>query len=109
MPRIHYVYIMASASGTLYIGMTGDLAGRVGQHKAGRIPGFTRQYTVNRLVYWETYPDKSQAFARERALKGWRRARKVELIDAVNPTWKDLAEEAYRMDTRTTQRYVTEN
>jgi putative endonuclease len=106
MPRTHYVYIMASASGTLYIGMTCDLAGRVSQHKAGLIPGFTKQYEVNRLVYWETYPDKAQAFARERALKGWRRARKVDLIEAVNPKWKDVAEEAYGVDPRTTQRCV---
>jgi putative endonuclease len=85
-------YIMASRTGTLYIGSTSEFYVRVMQHKAGEIEGFSRTYKCNRLVYYETYDDARKAVGRERQLKGWRRAKKIALIESVNPRWKDLAE-----------------
>jgi putative endonuclease len=90
--REFFVYVMASRSGVLYIGVTGDLERRVAEHKAKVIPGFTSQYNVNRLVYVETYPDATSAIAREKQLKTWRREKKVGLITAQNPEWRDLSE-----------------
>jgi putative endonuclease len=85
------VYIMASRSKTIYIGVTSNLAERVQQHKAKKHRGFTASYNVDRLVYWEELPDISAAIAREKALKGWKRERKVRLIEESNPSWEDLA------------------
>ena len=87
----YYVYILASISGVLYIGVTGFLMSRVLQHKAADSPSFTRKYRVNRLVYFETFQYVNNAIARETELKDWRRARKVELIEKDNPAWEDLA------------------
>lgn len=86
------VYLMASPTGTLYIGMTGDLYVRVMQHKAGEIEGFTKTYHCNRLVYYEIYDNVHRAISREKQLKGWSRAKKIALIESKNPRWKDLAE-----------------
>jgi putative endonuclease len=89
--RLYYVYILASRrNGTLYIGVTSDLARRVGQHKRGDVPGFTRRYGVATLVYYETYEDVGEAIAREKQLKGWNRAWKLKLIEAGNPHWDEL-------------------
>jgi len=85
------VYILASRSRVLYTGVTNDLARRVQEHKQGLIPGFTQQYRVTRLVYFEQFGDIPAAIAREKQIKGWVRARKLELIEARNPTWDDLA------------------
>lgn len=86
-----YVYILASRyRGTMYVGVTNDLARRVYEHKSGVVPGFTRRYKVNRLVYFEAYASILEARARERALKRWRREWKFELIEAQNPDWRDL-------------------
>ena len=90
---VYYVYILASKSRCLYIGVTSDLVNRVGQHK-GLLPhekGFTSLYHVNRLVYFEETNDVHAALAREKQLKGWSRDKKKALVSDVNPTWRDLA------------------
>jgi putative endonuclease len=92
MPRTYYVYVLASRSRTLYIGVTRDLVRRVRQHKARLVPGFTRQYFVHRLVYMETASTPRDAIAREKQLEGWTRRKKLALIEAANPDWADLAE-----------------
>jgi putative endonuclease len=89
-----FVYILASErNGTLYIGVTNDLLRRVGEHKGKLVPGFTRRYGVDRLVYVEEYLSILDARARERALKRWRRAWKVQLIEKENPEWNDLSDD----------------
>jgi putative endonuclease len=88
----YWVYIMASLSGTLYIGITGKFHSRVLQHKAGEVEGFSRQYKCNRLVYYESLDDVKKAIGREKQLKGWRRSKKIALIERMNPRWEDLAE-----------------
>jgi putative endonuclease len=89
--RTYYVYIMASRSRVLYAGVTNDLARRVNEHKRGLNAGFTSRYRVTRLVYFEEFADIRDAIAREKAIKGWRRSRKISLVEARNPTWEDLA------------------
>lgn len=85
------MYILASRSRVLYVGVTNDLARRVNEHKKSLIPGFTQKYRVTRLVYFEQFDDIREAIAREKQIKGWVRARKIKMIDARNPTWDDLA------------------
>jgi putative endonuclease len=94
VPKDHeyWVYIMASASGTLYVGMTNDLGVRVRQHKAEDIEGFSKRYHCHRLVYYESYDWVHRAIGREKQLKGWRRSKKIALIESKNPRWKDLSE-----------------
>jgi putative endonuclease len=75
--RQFWVYIIASASGTLYTGITGNLFKRVMQHKAGEVEGFIRQYKCTRLVYFESFESARNAIAREKQLKGWRRSKKL--------------------------------
>ena len=87
----YHVYIMASITGVLYVGVTGFLVSRVLQHKTGQTDGFTRRYRVHKLVYYETFQYVNNAIARETEIKKWRRAKKVALIDAQNPNWMDLA------------------
>lgn len=89
--RHYYVYILASLSGTLYIGITSNLEKRMVEHKEGLVPGFTKQYSVHRLVYFESYDEVRNAIHREKQLKGWRREKKIALIQSKNPSWKDLA------------------
>jgi putative endonuclease len=91
--RQYYVYIMTNHSGTLYTGMTNDLIRRVGEHKCKEIRGFTARYNITRLVYYEETPDVRSAIAREKQIKGWVRAKKVALIEAANPRWRDLSAE----------------
>jgi putative endonuclease len=98
MPRerkYYCVYIMGSLSGTLYIGVTGNLHRRVFQHKFHHFEGFTARYGVTRLLYWESYDEVYKAVARETQLKGWTRAKKISLIVRRNPSWIDLAAEWY--------------
>ena len=90
MPRRAWVYICASLSRTLYIGVTSDLPARVTQHRA-HTSGFTARYLVDRLVYFEEAPDLRSAIARENQLKRWARWKKVRLMDAANHDWLDLA------------------
>ena len=87
-----YVYILASRrNGTLYVGMTDDLVRRVWEHRIGAVPGFTRKYGVKMLVWYEQHETREMAFQRERQIKRWNRAWKLQLIERFNPTWKDLA------------------
>ena len=90
--RIACVYILASGHyGTLYIGVTSDLMKRLCEHRTGAVPGFTSRYGVIRLVHFETFGDMDSAIAREKQLKRWRRQWKINLINAENPEWRDLA------------------
>lgn len=86
-----FVYILASRfRGTMYVGVTNDLSRRMGEHKSGAVPGFTKRYRVNLLVYCENYASILEARERERVLKRWRREWKFQLIEAQNPDWYDL-------------------
>jgi putative endonuclease len=87
----YFAYIMASRSGVLYTGITNDLKRRVSEHKAGKVPGFTSKYRVTQLVYFERYTDVREAIAREKEIKGWRRAKKIALLETLNPEWRDLS------------------
>lgn len=87
------IYILANRSGTIYIGVTSDLHRRVYEHKEGLVQGFTSRYNVTRLVYVEAFPTMLDAIAREKQLKGWRREKKVALIEAMNPHWRDISED----------------
>jgi putative endonuclease len=89
-----FVYILASKrNGTLYVGVTNNLARRLSEHKAKLVPGFTRQYEVDKLFYFETFDSILEARAREYSLKRWRRAWKIALIEKLNPDWRDLTNE----------------
>lgn len=88
----YYVYILSSYRRVLYIGVTNDLARRVNEHKQKLIPGFTSRYNIDRLIYFETFGEIRDALAREKQLKNWSRAKKVKLVEAVNPQWNDLSE-----------------
>lgn len=92
-----YVYLLASRKeGTLYLGVTRDLVRRTYQHKEKLLPGFTSRYDVRRLVWFEVYDDPTNAIEREKQIKKWRRAWKIELIEKENPDWKDLYPEITR-------------
>ena len=85
------IYILASSRhGTLYIGVTSNLVKRVYEHKQDLVEGFTKRYRVHTLVYYELFEDMSQAIGREKQLKKWQRAWKIELIERMNPEWRDL-------------------
>ena len=87
------VYMLASQrNGTLYIGASSDLVRRVGEHKQNFVEGFTKQYGVHDLVWYEQHEDMLAAISREKMLKEWKRAWKLELIEKMNPEWKDLYE-----------------
>ena len=87
----YYVYMLASQrNGTLYIGVTNDLVRRTYEHKTKLVRGFTKQYGVDRLVWFETYDNPENAIVREEELKKWRRAWKMRLIEESNPQWLDL-------------------
>src|SRR6516164_2030173 len=89
-----FVYILANQkNGTLYVGVTNNLARRIAEHKAKLVPGFTRKYGVDRLVYFEAFESILEARAREHALKRWRRAWKIALIEELNPDWRDLSDQ----------------
>jgi len=86
-----YVYMLASQrNGTLYIGVTSSLIQRTWQHTEGFVDGFTKQYDVKNLVWYEQHPTAESAITREKQLKKWNRAWKVRLIEAMNPYWNDL-------------------
>jgi putative endonuclease len=90
--RTYYVYIMASRTHVLYIGITGDIEVRAKQHREHQYKGFTDDYNCERLVYFERFGDPNTAIARETQLKKWRREKKLALITKQNPTWQDLSE-----------------
>ncbi|PWU22651.1 hypothetical protein C5B42_05425 [Candidatus Cerribacteria bacterium 'Amazon FNV 2010 28 9'] len=87
----YFVYILASKKhGTLYIGVTNNLYRRVWEHKQGLVEGFTKQYKVNQLVWFDQTNDIGEAIQREKQIKVWKRAWKIRIIEELNPTWKDL-------------------
>ena len=86
-----WVYIVASKSRRIYIGMTNDIGRRIREHKAGEIEGFTQRYKINRLVYYERFHYVGNAINREKQIKGLDRAKRVALIEGINPTWEDLS------------------
>jgi len=89
--KFYYVYIMTNRSKTLYTGITNNLERRVHEHKRKSIAGFTSKYNITRLVYYEETTDVLSAISREKTIKGWVRAKKLALIESVNPTWQDLS------------------
>ena len=93
--KTYYVYIMASNSGTLYIGVTSNIKKRVCEHKNHLIPGFTDKYEIDRLLYFEVIRDSASAINREKQLKAWRHEKKITLIDSMNPEWNDLSQDWY--------------
>ena len=90
----YWVYIVSSNSGTLYIGVTDSLTRRMLEHKSGEIEGFASKYHCQRLVYYEIFANIFKGISREKQLKGWRRSKKIALIESVNPCWQDFAEHA---------------
>jgi putative endonuclease len=93
MARQHYVYIMTNQhNGVLYTGMTGDLKRRAYEHRTGRGSGFTSRYNAHKLVYYEVTSDAEAAIAREKQIKAGSRQKKLDLIEAMNPEWRDLYE-----------------
>ena len=93
MKQCYFVYIMTNKSKTLYTGVTNNLIHRVRQHQAKEIPGFTSKYNIKMLVHHESFQDIRLAIAREKQIKGWKRDKKIELIESINPEWKDLSRE----------------
>lgn len=88
------VYLLASQrNGTLYVGVTSNLLARIDHHRQGLARGFTREYGVKLLVWFEQHPTMESAITREKRIKKWTRAWKLELIEASNPDWRDLAED----------------
>jgi len=93
--RVNWVYIMTNRrNGTLYTGSTSDIVSRVTDHRIGRVKGFTRKYNLTQLVWFEVQDSMDDALLREKRIKGWRRQWKIELIESLNPEWRDLFEEA---------------
>jgi putative endonuclease len=91
MDKQFYVYMLASKrNGTLYIGVTSDLVQRIWQHKNKMVQGFTNKYNVDRLVYYEKHYNAESAITKEKQMKKWRRAWKIQLIEDRNPDWNDL-------------------
>jgi len=92
MQRTYYVYILASRrNGTLYTGVTSDLARRTFEHRNGLVAGFTKRYRVHLLVWYEELDDIHVAITREKQIKGWNRAWKLKLIEKENSGWNDLS------------------
>lgn len=99
MPRNHVaVYIMANSRRTLYIGVTNNLPRRVYEHKLQEVEGFASRYRLTKLVYYENVESMRDAITREKQLKCWTRARKIALIESMNPYWRDLARDWYARD-----------
>jgi putative endonuclease len=96
--RSYYVYILASRTRVLYVGVTNNLQRRVYQHRTGTASQFTARYRTTRLVYCEETPDIPDAITREKQIKGWTRAKKIALIEADNPQWIDLAGDWFNKD-----------
>jgi putative endonuclease len=94
----YYTYILASKHRNLYIGVTNDLERRMYEHKNKLLKGHTKKYNIDRLVYFETFGDITQAINREKQLKGWSRKRNDELIEVMNQDWKDLSEEWFKSE-----------
>jgi len=93
---VYHAYMMASASGVLYIGVTNHLERRVAEHQSKRTPGFSGTYNTTELVYFELFSDIRNAIAREKQWKTWHRNKKIALIERLNPLWRDLSEDFSR-------------
>ncbi len=91
--KVYYVYIMASSTGVLYVGMTNNLIRRLHEHRDGSAGDFSKKYRTMRLIYFETTNEVHSAIAREKQIKAWRRRRKLDLIRKMNPTFRDLGAE----------------
>jgi putative endonuclease len=91
MSRSFCIYILASRSRNLYVGVTNNLERRLVEHREGTVKGFTTRYGIHRLVHFEQYEDVRYAIAREKEIKAWRREKKIALIESGNPTWDDLS------------------
>ena len=90
MSKTSYVYIITNGiNGTLYVGVTSDLIKRIWQHKNGAFDGFAKKYGCSRLVHYEVFSEVTAAISREKQLKGWRREKKIVLVQAKNPRWQD--------------------
>ncbi len=100
----YFTYIMASRSRTLYVGVTGDLRKRVFEHKWKEHDGLTARYNCDRLIWFESFQQVQKATEREKELKGWRRSKKVALIESMNPGWIDLSREWYDLEPADYQR-----
>lgn len=96
--RQYHVYIMSNQPTTLYTGVTNNLALRADQHKRKVVSGFTSKYNMTKLVYAEATRDVRAAIAREKQIKGWLRAKKIALIESLNPEWEDLSETWFATD-----------
>jgi putative endonuclease len=91
MDRTYHVYLMASQSGVLYLGVTSHLSKRAFQHQQKLLPGFTKKYNVTKLVWFEPHSTARAAISREKEIKKWRRSKKITLIESLNPTWTELS------------------
>lgn len=92
--KVYFVYILASdRNGTLYVGVTSDLARRLDEHRSKAVDSFTQKYSVSKLVYYEQTSDITSALWREKNLKSWNRKWKLDLIENFNPVWRDLADD----------------
>jgi putative endonuclease len=91
-PAAMYVYVLSSRTRRLYVGVTNDLVRRVWQHRDGTVRGFTRKYSIDRLVYYEPFNDPIVAIRREKQIKSWSRVKKLALVESMNPSWIDCAE-----------------
>jgi len=92
MPPNYFVYILSNSGRMLYIGITNDLKRRLHEHRNKQVPGYTRQYNIARLVYFESTPNVNAAIVREKQIKGWTRAKKLALVETQNPRWADYSE-----------------
>ena len=91
--KTYYVYMLTNwTNGVLYIGTTNNLERRINEHRSGATKGFTKQYNLKKLVYYEECNDVNAAIAREKQLKNWNREKKDKLVETLNPEWKDLAD-----------------
>ncbi len=93
MGKVYFVYILSNSSKMLYTGVTNNVEARAFQHKSKRVSGFTQKYNLHKLVYFEKFGEVREAIRREKQIKGWLRAKKVALIEAVNPQWLDLTDD----------------
>ncbi len=96
--KTYCVYLFASKSRRLYIGVTSNLERRLFEHKEKLVDGFTKRYNIDRLVHFEQTADVLSAIAREKQIKSWNRNKKIALIESANPTWEDLSSEWYKAD-----------
>lgn len=100
----YYVYIMASISRVIYIGVTNNLIRRVEEHKNETVEGFSKKYKTNNLIYYEYFNQINDAIRREKELKSWRREKKIALTEKTNPRWKDLYDELTERDPSSSRR-----